>query len=228
MKRAHLLPAAAALGAHALLLFGFTSAGREPAPPPDDPTLPPEDWALVIAAPDPAPSDLGDAGAADAPPKPRPPVPFANEVLNPPSDLSDFVIMPRPAPLTGTVVTVDRLPIDWSIGTAPGDGAGPEDLSRVLGLEALDNVPSAIVQVSPQYPYDLRRAGIGGAVTVAFLVDVEGRVRNPYVVEADHPELEGPALSAVSRWRFEPGKKQGRAVPFRMSLPFVFSVHDRP
>jgi protein TonB len=35
-----------------------------------------------------------------------------------------------------------------------------------------------------------------------------------------------PTLRAVARWKFEPGRKDGRAVRFRMSVPVVFNVHD--
>jgi len=30
----------------------------------------------------------------------------------------------------------------------------------------------------------------------------------------------------VANWRFEPGLKQGRPVPFRMMVPLVFNLND--
>jgi protein TonB len=34
--------------------------------------------------------------------------------------------------------------------------------------------------------------------------------------------FEAPALKAVKQWKFEPGKKNGKAVRFRMRVPITF------
>ena len=39
-------------------------------------------------------------------------------------------------------------------------------------------------------------------------------------------EFVEPALRAVRHWRFEPGRRDGKAVPFRMTIPIEFSLED--
>jgi TonB family protein len=47
-------------------------------------------------------------------------------------------------------------------------------------------------------------------------------VIQPTVEQTPHPKLGAAAATAVSRWRFEPGKRQGRPVPFKMRVPITF------
>jgi periplasmic protein TonB len=49
---------------------------------------------------------------------------------------------------------------------------------------------------------------------------------NPRVLRSSHFEFEAPTLAAVSRWRFEPGTRNTRAVKFMMRLPVTFSVEN--
>ncbi len=46
--------------------------------------------------------------------------------------------------------------------------------------KTLDRQPRATFQARPEYPADLRKLGVGGEVTVAFIVDAKGQVRNAY------------------------------------------------
>jgi protein TonB len=59
---------------------------------------------------------------------------------------------------------------------------------------------------------------------VEFVVDEAGRVMHPFVVRSSRAGFEAPTLRAVEKWRFEPGKKDGRAVRFRMQIPVTFSL----
>ena len=34
-------------------------------------------------------------------------------------------------------------------------------------------------------------------------------------------------LQAVGRWKFEPGRRTGQKVRFLLSVPVVFSIHDK-
>ena len=119
----------------------------------------------------------------------------------------DITVIGPPGPIDGTG-TGDWNPVSPSIVTAT----------------MLDRVPHARVQMAPDYPAHLRQAGIEGAVTVEFEVDAAGSVVTARVVRSSHREFEAPALRAVLRWRFEPGRRFGRAVPFRMTIPIQFSI----
>ena len=72
----------------------------------------------------------------------------------------------------------------------------------------------------------MRRAGITGDVLVEFIVDANGDVRNAFAVRSSQREFETAAVQAVSKWKFKPGRKGGRAVNTRMQQPITFSLAE--
>ena len=99
-------------------------------------------------------------------------------------------------------------------------------LGQIFDISQLDQIPVARVQPQPVYPYEMRRAGITGEVNVGFIVDSNGDVRDGYVINSTHREFEVPAVQAVSKWKFRPGRRSGKAVNTRMSVPIVFSFSE--
>ncbi len=75
----------------------------------------------------------------------------------------------------------------------------------------------------PVYPPEMKEAGVGGSVTVDFVVDATGKVHNSYVVESSRREFEASALQAVNQWEFDPGQWGGRSVNTHMQVPVVFT-----
>jgi protein TonB len=102
-------------------------------------------------------------------------------------------------------------------------GKGMKDLFNIADL---DNPPQARFQPGPNYPFEMRRAGISGEVTVAFIVDSNGNVVEAYAVKSTQREFESPAVQAVMKWKFKPGRKGGRAVNTKMQVPIVFNLSD--
>jgi protein TonB len=47
-------------------------------------------------------------------------------------------------------------------------------------------------------------------------------VQRATVQKSSHPAFEAPALTAVGKWRFEPGKRKGESVAFKMRVPITF------
>lgn len=148
---------------------------------------------------------------------------------------------PAAATRTDFVIPVpDRLPpsapgpvsrtIPKVIGDPNGDPLGSPDLRAsapaLLGVGELDGIPRARIQPAPVYPPELRREQISGSVTVEFAVDERGRVTAAKVLSSTHRAFEGPALRAVERWQFEPGRKGGRTVAFRMAVPIQFNLTE--
>ncbi len=88
----------------------------------------------------------------------------------------------------------------------------------------LDRTPRAKVQMPPDYPYAMKQTGTSGSVLVEFDVDKSGRVTRAEALKYTDREFVEPALRAVRNWRFEPGRKEGKAVPFRMSIPIEFGI----
>lgn len=109
--------------------------------------------------------------------------------------------------------------------TKPGSqfGKGMKDLFDVANL---DQQPVPRVQPAPAYPFEMRRAGISGEVTIGFIVTSSGDVVEAYVIKSSQREFEVPALQAVQKWKFRPGKKGGRAVNTKMQVPLVFNLNE--
>ena len=87
-----------------------------------------------------------------------------------------------------------------------------------------DETPRVIKKVEPVYPQTLLLYEDTEKVTVEFVVTESGEVRDPKVTEATHPDFVGPALEAIQKWRFKPGKKAGVAVSTRVSQQITFNL----
>jgi len=98
----------------------------------------------------------------------------------------------------------------------------------LTGLQArmVDTPPTPKFRVKPQYPFELRKAGVVGRAVIEFIVDTQGDVRNARVVSCTHDEFGEAALAAVSKWKFKPGIKDGRAVNTRLQAPLEFTLND--
>jgi periplasmic protein TonB len=119
-----------------------------------------------------------------------------------------------PAPDTHSISTT--IPNIWG-------PKGPAGIT-VFNPDMLDQRPVATVQAKPVYPYEMREKGIPGSVTVDFIVDPDGNVRNATVVRSTSPEFETSAISAVSKWKFKPGRKASHAVFTHMQVPINYTL----
>jgi protein TonB len=109
--------------------------------------------------------------------------------------------------------------------TKPGANFG-KGISNLFNMGDLDQRPTAISQQQPSYPYDMRRAGINGTVVVEFIISTSGDVIQTQIVRSSHREFEMPALQAVQKWKFKPGRKGGRVVNVRASQLLEFNATD--
>jgi len=97
---------------------------------------------------------------------------------------------------------------------------------KVFDISMLDQTPVPKFQARPQYPFEMRRAGMAGEVVVDFIVDTNGDVQNAYALRSSQREFEAAAVQAVSKWKFKPGRKGGRDVPTHMQVPIVFTLNE--
>jgi protein TonB len=97
---------------------------------------------------------------------------------------------------------------------------------ELFDVSQLDQKPVLRVPVQPAYPYEMSRAGINGNVTVEFIISTNGDVTQAQVVRSSHREFEVPAIQAVLKWKFKPGKRGGRAVNVRASQLIEFNLDD--
>jgi len=105
------------------------------------------------------------------------------------------------------------------LGKAGGtDQRGEEAFS----LAEIDQKPRAVFQGSPVYPSEMRGKKVEGVVSVIFIVDAAGKVENPRVEKSSHAAFESPAVSAVRKWKFEPGVRAGQRVASKMRVSIRF------
>jgi protein TonB len=105
----------------------------------------------------------------------------------------------------------------------PRRAGPPGNIFEVSGLDQIPRVRG--FRAPPNYPFEMRRTGLTGEVLVDFLVDAEGNVLNARAVTSSHREFEASAVQAVSKWKFHPGRKDGRNVITHMQIPIVFSLN---
>jgi len=152
------------------------------------------------------------------PPPEAPPPPELTENA-PPLDLSQLELALNPGMGDGTAGDFAvKLPV--TEGLASGKGSSED----IFSMADLDQSPRVIFQPAPQYPPELKKKKIQGTVYVLFIVDQDGRVKDPKVQKSDNPGFDAPAMQAVKKWRFDPGKVGGKAVQFRMRVPLTFAL----
>jgi protein TonB len=103
-----------------------------------------------------------------------------------------------------------------------GTEGGGDPLETAFSLSELDQKPRAVFQASPMYPAAIRSKKLEGVVTLIFVVDANGKVKEPRVEQSTHTAFDGPALDAVKQWKFEPAVKGGERVACKMRVPIRF------
>ena len=84
-----------------------------------------------------------------------------------------------------------------------------------------DRKPRALYRPAPVLTDALKKR-TPARVVLLFVVDEHGRVRRPVVQSSSDESFDEAALHAVSRWRFEPGRRNGKVVPTRLRVPIQF------
>jgi protein TonB len=139
-------------------------------------------------------------------------------------------------------LVVDTQPLDLSqleLALNPGDGgfggsefeidisnvAGKsEDVNAIFSLSDLDQKPRAVFKPMPIIPKNEvnKRGYQGGTVYVLFIVNEQGRTENLKIQKSFNTKFNNSALAAVKKWKFEPGKRKGKPVKFRMRVPITY------
>ena len=82
--------------------------------------------------------------------------------------------------------------------------------------------PVPVRTVAPEYPVEMRRAGINGVVTVRVFIDEHGAVSSAEVVKSSATSFEQPAIAAVEKWKFKPATLDGKPVATKVIVPISF------
>ncbi|HRG55077.1 MAG TPA: TonB family protein [Lacunisphaera sp.] len=220
----YLLPASIAATMHVALLWlmpdqPYTRIMELPLNTDSGPTKPPEDSPVTTEDPverESTPEQVKPLKGNPAPPK-LPDVPARL-----PEGPLVIPIENRPSKFDPNITVIPE-----NIGTGNGVADGLDFASAgFFSTGALDRVPDARVQIPPDYPYAMKQSGTSGSVVVRFDVDTAGHVVRVEAVSWTDREFVEPALRAVRKWRFEPGRRNGRAVPFRMAVPIEFGIEN--
>lgn len=133
----------------------------------------------------------------------------------PPLDLSQLELALNPGISEGWTTG------DFAVKLNTTASSGESGVDALFSVADLDQTPRVIYQPGPMLTKELRKKA-PGTVYIIFVVDQQGRVENPMVQKSSDPVFEKPALNAVKQWKFEPGKRNGKPVRFRMRVPFTF------
>jgi protein TonB len=117
-------------------------------------------------------------------------------------------------------------------GTYPGAGdclgAGQSWSATGTGVDyqMADELPEAVVKVTPEYPASARSRGLVGGLIVNVIVCRSGRVLDASASwgegVAPIPELEELAITAARQWVFKPALLRGEAIATTVAIPLRF------
>jgi TonB family protein len=107
-------------------------------------------------------------------------------------------------------------------GVGPGEGGGIGGGAFSVGGGVSEPVPLSMQQ--PEYSDDGRKARVQGTVVLSIVVNADGTVRFDSVSRSLGYGLDQKAIEAVRRWKFVPGKKDGKPVPVRVEVLVNFSL----
>jgi TonB family protein len=114
------------------------------------------------------------------------------------------------------------------IGPGKGGGVGPGEGGGIGGgvFQVGGGVtePTLLSQIQPEYSDDGRKARIQGTVELLIVVQADGSVRFENVRKSLGYGLDQKAMEAVKKWKFLPGKKDGKPVATYVSVLVNFSL----
>ncbi len=201
-----------------------------PPPPPPPPPVEPEviQEPEVVEKPKPKPKrkprqrPKPKLDPKVTPPKPQEPPP-AN-----PADPPPLMGVPMEglvtAPAGMGIATPDGRREGHRQGKKGGRGNQPGPAPVRATAAGVSRMPVKRSCPRPDFPAELKRAGIEGRVIVSVDITLDGRVRDPKLVTRLHPDLDRNALRAALRCRFQPALVDGKPVLIRIPIPFRFVI----
>jgi TonB family protein len=107
-------------------------------------------------------------------------------------------------------------------GTGPGPGGpGGDGFTSSRGAFT---APKVLYQVDPEFSEEARRAKHYGTVLLVVDVDTTGRAVNFRIAKSLGLGLDEKAIEAVSRWKFQPGRRDGKPVKVAATIEVNFHL----
>ena len=165
--------------------------------------------------------------AAYVPPPPPPPEEEPEEEPEPeeaPPEL-DAEVEPLSLDQLSEALNFDAGGAGWFAGEfaikLPNVVAASNSADAIFSGADLDQPARATYRTNPTMDAKMRRRA-PGKVWIIFVVDERGRVQSPKVQSSTDPVFEKSAMAALKKWRFDPGKRNGKPVSSRMRIPITF------
>jgi TonB family protein len=86
------------------------------------------------------------------------------------------------------------------------------------------SAPRVLLKVDPEYTSEARRAKTAGTVMLSMVVGSDGAARDIKVVRHLGTGLDERAVTAVQKWKFKPGVKNGEAVSVKAMVEVNFRL----
>jgi protein TonB len=102
------------------------------------------------------------------------------------------------------------------IGSGHGSGLGPGDGEGMGGVGYIGTgggsvtAPLLLSKIEPEYSEDARKARVQGTVLLRIEVNTRGQAQNITVRQGLGMGLDDRAIDAVQKWKFSPGKVNGK------------------
>ena len=126
----------------------------------------------------------------------------------------------------GTQAPAPQQPPVSAAQTKPDQPWPPPGVPRP-GAEV--SAPRLLKDARPKYTAAALDAGIQGVVLMEAVVGTEGTISDVRVKQSLDQKhgLDDEAVRAVKTWRFEPGQRDGKAVPVLVEIEMSFSLRKK-
>jgi protein TonB len=114
------------------------------------------------------------------------------------------------------------------VGSGSGAGYGPGHGGGIGGgayrIGGGVSAPSVLFKVEPEYSEEARKAKFQGTVVLFVVVDEHGNPTQLKVIRPLGLGLDQKAIEAVEKWKFSPGKKDGKPVAVQATIEVNFRL----
>jgi len=103
-------------------------------------------------------------------------------------------------------------PSQPSSSSAPSSAAASAPIATSVAIEDVDAEYFIALRSPPVYPREALERKLEGDVTVEFVIDERGAVKNAHAVRSSDPLFESSAIAAISQWKYLPRIRAGKRV----------------
>jgi TonB family protein len=107
-------------------------------------------------------------------------------------------------------------------GTSSNVACEGVDSMQPLEIGGSVSAPRLLRRVEPAYPRLLLASHFNARVTLRAVVDANGDVRDVGVVSSQNVSFSNAAMDAVKKWKFDPARREGCAVPVALTVNVEF------